>query len=294
MRDSTVAALLVVHFVHLRLHFQLLLAPVFLWGWLVAGGRPSTSVLIAFIAFHVFLYGGATAYNSYYDRDVGPVGGLEHPPPVATALLSFAIGVKLVGWVLAWFVNPTFAAIYAGFAALSFAYSYPRVRLKARTYGSLAVVGFGQGVLAYLGAWAATRGEVASVLSLDGVVGALAATLMILALYPLTQVYQVDEDVARGDRTLAAIWGPRRCFSFALGCTLTGGACMLVVLARRFGLADAMLVGCGVLFQVAAVGWWAGRYEPESVLGNYRHVMRLNTLTAGALALYLLARIAYA
>ena len=31
---STLATLVI----HLRLHFQLLLAPVFLWGWLVAGG----------------------------------------------------------------------------------------------------------------------------------------------------------------------------------------------------------------------------------------------------------------
>src|SRR5581483_6953691 len=88
--------------VHLRLHFQLLLAPVFLWGWLVAGGRLSGSVALAFVAFHIFLYGGATAYNSYYDRDVGPVGGLEHPPPVPESLLPFAIGAKLIGWAIAW------------------------------------------------------------------------------------------------------------------------------------------------------------------------------------------------
>ncbi|MBV9171981.1 MAG: UbiA prenyltransferase family protein [Chloroflexi bacterium] len=290
MRHSTVALLVV----HLRLPFQLLLAPVFLWGWLIAGGRPSVSVAVAFIVFHVFLYGGATAYNSYYDRDVGPVGGLERPPPVSEALLPFAVAMKLVGLLLAWLVNPSFAVIYAMFAALSFAYSHPSIRLKSRTYGSLVVVGFGQGVLAFLGAWAATRGDLASAASLEGALGALAATLLIVALYPLTQLYQVEEDLARGDRTLAAVWGPRRCFVFALMSTLLGGSSMLVVLVRRFGVADALLVGCGLVIQLVAITWWAVRYEPEAVLGNYRHLMRLNTLTAGALALYLLARIAYA
>ena len=62
--------------VHLRLPFQLLLAPVFLWGWLLAGGGLSWTFALAFLAFHVFLYGGVTAFNSYYDRDEGPVGGL--------------------------------------------------------------------------------------------------------------------------------------------------------------------------------------------------------------------------
>jgi len=45
--------------IHLRLPFQLLLAPVFLWGWLVAGGGWSPRLGLAFITFHVFLYGGA-------------------------------------------------------------------------------------------------------------------------------------------------------------------------------------------------------------------------------------------
>src|SRR5438270_8216764 len=127
-------------FVHLRLHFQLLLAPVFLWGWLLAGGGLSRAVLLGFVAFHFFLYAGATAFNSYYDRDVGPVGGLAHPPPVLPALLPFSLAVQAVGLVLAVFVNAPFVAIYAAFALLSVAYSHPRIRLKARTFTSLGVV----------------------------------------------------------------------------------------------------------------------------------------------------------
>ena len=105
---STVRDLLV----HLRLHFQLLLAPVYLWGWLISGGGLNTAVVLGFIAFHVFLYGGVTAYNSYYDRDVGPVGGLEHPPPATGALLPFSMTVQALGWSIALFVNWLFAVAY--------------------------------------------------------------------------------------------------------------------------------------------------------------------------------------
>jgi 4-hydroxybenzoate polyprenyltransferase len=278
--------------VHLRLHFQLLLAPVFLWGWLVAGGGLSREVILGFVAFHVFLYSGATAFNSYYDRDVGPVGGLERPPSVTPSLLPFSLAVQAVGWLLAALVNWTFWLAYGVFGALSVAYSHPRIRWKAHTLTSLLVVGLGQGALAFLAAWAATRGEISSAWSLDGLFGALAATFLILALYPLTQLYQVDEDAARGDRTLAVAWGPQRCFAFAILCTLAGGAAMLAVLARRFGPGDTVLVGCGLLAQLAAISWLARRFDSEKVLQNYLALMRLNTLSASALGAYLLARLA--
>src|SRR5919201_693555 len=136
--------------VHLRLHFQLLLAPVFLWGWLLGGGGFSGAIVVAFIALHVFLYSGATAFNSYYDRDVGPVGGLEQPPPVQEALLPFSLAMKIAGGILATLVNPTFLLLYVLFAMLSIGYSHPRIRLKSHPWGSLLTVAFGQGVLAFI------------------------------------------------------------------------------------------------------------------------------------------------
>lgn len=278
--------------VHLRLHFQLLLAPVFLWGWLVAGGGLSAAVLLGFVSLHAFLYSGVTAFNSYYDRDVGPVGGLEHPPQVVPALLPFSLAVQAIGWLLAWFVNLPFFLAYGIFVALSFAYSHPRVRLKAHPLASLAVVGFGQGVLAFLAAWAAARGEVGSAWSLDGALGATSAVLLILALYPLSQLYQIDEDASRGDRTVVVAWGPGRSFELALACTLAGGAAMLTVLARRFGTVDTLLVGLGLAVQVATLAWWARRFDAAQVLANYRRVMRLNVLNATALGGYLVVRLA--
>jgi 4-hydroxybenzoate polyprenyltransferase len=277
--------------IHLRLHFQLLLAPVYLWGWLAAGGGFNAQVLIGFVAFHFFLYSGATAFNSYYDRDVGPVGGLEHPPLVTPKLLPFSLAVQAVGWLLAVLVNLPFAIAYGIFVALSVAYSHPRIRLKAHTRSSLVVVGVGQGALAFAAAWAATRGEIASLLSLDGALGAVAAVFLILALYPLTQLYQTEEDAARGDRTMAVAWGPTRCFAFSLVCTALGGVAMLVLIARRFGLIDSVLVAVGLVAQMAILAAWARRFDPACTLENFRAVMRLNMASASALGAYLLTRL---
>jgi 4-hydroxybenzoate polyprenyltransferase len=277
--------------VHLRLHFQLLLAPVFLWGWLLAGGGLSAPVVVAFIALHVFLYGGVTAFNSYFDRDVGPVGGLERPPPVPESLLGFSVGMQAIGLALCALVNLSLTLVYLVFVMLSTAYSHPRIRWKARPLTSLVVVGFGQGVLAFAAAWSAVRGSLDGIWGRDGVLGALSALVLILALYPLTQLYQIDEDRRRGDRTIAVVWGARRCFLFSVGATLLGGALMLLEVTQRFGPVDSAIISVGLVVQAALVLRMAREFGRLDVLATYRRVMRLNRLSAAALGGYLLARL---
>lgn len=273
--------------VHLRLPFQLIFAPTFLWGWLLAGGGATWRVFLAFVSLQVFLYAGTTAFNSYFDRDEGPVSGLEHPPPVSPALLPFSLVWKGIGWLLAALVNLPFLLAYTGYLALSVAYSHPRVRLKARPVASLLTIALGQGVLVFLGAWAAGRGEVASALGPVGVAGAGVAALLVLSFYPLTQIYQIDEDRARGDRTLAVAGGPAACFAVALACQVVGGLTMVAILGARYGAGDAALVGVALLGQALLLARWSAGFDPRRIVGNYRQVLALNIAAAGGFALYL-------
>jgi 4-hydroxybenzoate polyprenyltransferase len=278
-------------FVHLRLPFQFVFAPIFLWGWLLSGGHGTVQVALAFIALHVFLYGGTTAFNSYFDRDEGPVSGLEQPPPVPSALLPFSLAWKGLGWLLAALVNLPFALAYTGYLVLSIAYSHPRVRLKARPIVSLLVISLGQGALVFLGAWGAARGEVASLVSPTGLAGMAVAALLVLSFYPLTQIYQIDEDRSRGDRTLAVAWGPAACFAVAIVCQLVGGLAMVALLYARYGLADALVVGAGLLAQVLILLRWTARFAPGRIVWNYRRVLLLNVAAGGGLGLYFVARL---
>ncbi|MBV9356541.1 MAG: UbiA family prenyltransferase [Chloroflexi bacterium] len=277
--------------VHLRVPFQLLLAPVFLWGWLLGGGGLTVRFALAFVTLHVFIYGGVTAFNSYYDRDEGPVGGLERPPPVLPELLPFSIAVQVVGLLLALLVAAPFALACVGFVVLSTAYSHPAIRLKAYPWVSMLTVGFGQGVLAYLAGWVGAGASLAELAGAIGLLGLTAATLIILGLYPLSQLYQVEEDRARGDRTVAVAWGSRRCFAVSLACTAVGGLAMLLVVGDLYGPADAILIGFGLLAQLLAVSWWARHFDIDRVLWNFHFVMRLNAASAAALASYLSFRL---
>ena len=265
-------------FIHLRLHFQLLLAPIFLWGYFLAGQRPNRDFWLAFLAFHVFLYGGITAFNSYYDRDEGPVGGLANPPPVTKALLPFSLVILGLGVLLAVLVNLSFLTIYLLISGMGLAYSYPGIRLKSRPLGGLVTVGLGQGILAGLGGWVAA----APLTLLDSLswLGILAMTFITVGFYPLTQIYQIEEDLARGDLTFAAWVGPKGVFRFAI--SLQGLAALLLVgvVAQLLGWINALVVAIVYGILATATIYWARTFDETRILENYRRIMLINTVSS--------------
>jgi 1,4-dihydroxy-2-naphthoate octaprenyltransferase len=263
-------------FVHLRLHYQLvLLSPLFIWGFLLGGGAPSIRAGLGFLAFHVFLYGGITAYNSYYDRDEGPVGGLRFPPPVSEALLGFSLAVQAAGLVLALFVGIAFTVLYLIVMVLSVAYSHPRWRWKARPILSLLVVAFGQGAIGFIGGWLCGSSPPMAWLGSPGaMLGTAAATLITVGFFPLTQIYQTEEDSARGDQTFAVAFGAKRSFGFTLVCLALAGACMVPLVYRLWGRWDALLIGGVFVVVQGIIVLWQRRFKNQ-VYGNFRILHRL-------------------
>jgi 4-hydroxybenzoate polyprenyltransferase len=263
-------------FVHLRLHYQLvLLSPLFIWGFLLGGKVPSIRAGLGFLAFHVFLYGGITAYNSYYDRDEGPVGGLRYPPPVSEALLGFSLAVQAAGLAMALFVGIEFTVIYLMVMALSVAYSHPRWRWKARPILSLVVVAFGQGAIGFGGGWLCGSSPPRPWLgSPTAMLGTAVATLTTVGLFPLTQIYQTAEDSARGDRTFAVVFGSKGSFGFALVCMALAGACMVPLVYHLWGTWDALLIGGVFALVQGIIILWQRRFK-DQVYVNFRILHRL-------------------
>jgi 4-hydroxybenzoate polyprenyltransferase len=271
--------------VHLRLGYQLVfLSPLFAWGFALGGGAFSRRAGWGFLAFHVFLYGGITAYNSYYDRDEGPVGGLREPPPVTAPLLGFSLGIQGIGLGLAFLVGWQLAALYAIVMVLSVAYSHPRFRWKARPILSLVVVALGQGAVGFRAGWLCAATPPRPLLgSYSGMLGMLSAVLLTTGFYPLSQLYQIDEDRRRGDRTFAVAYGPAASFRFSLACLVAGGACIALVVLDRFGARDALLALCAQLALWWVVLRWYRRFHGE-VIANFITLHRLQfAVSAGTL-----------
>lgn len=269
--------------IHLRLHYQLLLAPIFLWGYFLAvgehGARPDGKFWIGFFAFHLFFYGGTTAYNSYYDRDEGPVGGLAKPSPVDPALLPFSLILQLIGAGLAFGVNRLFGVLYLLDFILGTAYSHPAIRLKGKPLGSLLVIGVGQGIFAGLAGYVIAQPDLLAVTPLAWL-GIGAAALITVGFYPLTQIYQIDEDLARGDLTFAAWAGPKNSFRFAIGVQSVAATLLVGVIWHLLGLWNALLVALFYIILLATIAQWASVFNNERILANYRRVMRINMLTS--------------
>jgi len=170
-------------------------------GLLAAEQR--SALLRGGLAFVIGLNGGTLALNSAFDRDEGDVAYLRRPPAPPPGLGAFGLSLMLLGALLSLGLPRSFQAAYALCLVLSVLYSVPPVRLKARAGADWVINLLGFGFLTPYAGWALTgRG-----LTDAGRIVLIAFALLFSALYPLTQLYQLEEDRRRGDRTLAVVVG---------------------------------------------------------------------------------------
>src|SRR5262245_55046532 len=143
--------------IHLRLVFSLVLTPLFLWGVYLAlpGQLAWPHVLLAYLIIHIPLYGGMNAFNSYYDRDEGPIGALLDPPPVNYAVLYVALLCKALALVGGLLLDVRFGLLVGAGIILSVLYSHPLARWKERPLLAAICIFVGQGILGVLWGWTA-------------------------------------------------------------------------------------------------------------------------------------------
>jgi 4-hydroxybenzoate polyprenyltransferase len=271
--------------IHLRLPFQALLAPFMLFGAALAAGRPTWRFGLAFVVLHVCFYGGTTAFNSHYDKDEGPIGGLESPPPPGRWLLPGSLVIQGIGLLLAPLVGWPFMAVCGAFAILGVLYSHPRTRFKGKPWPSWLTVMFGQGAL---GAIAGVTAVEAPKLTNELVLGVVAAAAIVGAIYPLSQVFQLDEDARRGDRTVAMMLG-RAGTPRVAGLLFATGSVLMAAAAWRTGRTfDAALFAAAPIPLTLGVAWTCRPVEERAI---FRRVALFQILASSAFGLYALARL---
>jgi len=179
-------------------------------------GERSGAAVLALVIWVVFLNAGTLAINSVFDKDEGDIGYLNSPPALPRYLLHFSLVLLCGGQALAFLLPSGFRIAYAICFVLSILYSVPPFRFKAVAGVDWVINMWGFGTLTPYAAWAATGRP------LDWGHGLvlLAFCPLFAGLYPLTQLYQFDEDRRRGDRTLALILGMRASLWVAILSTL--------------------------------------------------------------------------
>lgn len=198
-------------------------------GWLLAWGFrwPDGHALVAMLAWVVGLNGGTLALNSAFDRDTDDIAYLRSPPPAPPGLALFGAVLMGGGLLATWQYGPTWRLLFGACIALSVAYSVPPLRLKRVPGVDWAINLLGFGAFTPLAGWAITGRP----LEAEHALLLWSFAPLFGALYPLTQLYQLDSDRAKGDRTLASLLGVRHALRLALflvgiGFAMIGGVAL--------------------------------------------------------------------
>lgn len=269
---------------HLRIPFSIFLMPVYLFALALSPAPQPWEALLVFFILHLLVYPASNGYNSYYDRDTGPIGGLEHPPQVSRELYFVSLALDGVALLLALLVSPLFALGVLIYGTISKAYSHPLIRLKRHPVTSWLTAGFFQGAftfwVVYLGL---NEAHPANLLEPQVLWPGLITTLMLLGFYPLTQVYQHEEDATRGDRTISLLLGIRGTFAFSAALFALADAAFFYYFSLRDDLWPFLVLQGFFLPVISYFIFWMLQVWRNPDAANFRQTMRMNLI--GSLAL---------
>ena len=277
-------------FIHLRIPFSYFLMPVFFLASLLAPGIDWSNWIISFTVIHLLLYPASNAFNSFYDRDTSSIGCLKHPPAVENALLPVSLCLDLAAVLSGFLISWHFAVSVFFYGICSKLYSFDKIRLKRRPVISWLGTSLVQGGFIFLVVnFAVEPGGQAHLPSIQALLGAGIASIFLMGYYPITQIYQHEEDRKRGDRTISMLLGTNGTFIFS-GVILSAAAVLLGVFLEHFHGEKTLLLF--LLLQVPTVVYfvkWHRSYQSGQCQADYDHAMRLSLIGASGMNFFCIA-----
>lgn len=265
----------------LRIPFSFFLMPLFLLALSQSEASIfSFNVLVSFFIIHLLVYPSSNGYNSYIDKDETSIGGLEKPPMptknlfYVTVLLDFlAVALALI------LINTLFAICIILYIAASRAYSSKEIRLKKYPYIGFLIVVFFQGAFTYYMCYA---GITDHALELKGSVLYLlvASSFQIAGAYPLTQIYQHQQDLKDGVTTISYKLGYAGTFIFTgimFGIT---NVFYLLSFQTMNALNQFYLIQLFFIPIVVYYIYWFAKVLRTQDAANFKNTMRMNLIAA--------------
>ncbi|MDI9878995.1 UbiA family prenyltransferase [Flectobacillus longus] len=267
---------------HLRIPFSFFLMPVYWFALSQSSILHTDKAVLVFVLLHLLIYPASNAYNSFYDKDESSIGGLENPPPVTKGLYYTAWSLDIAAIILAWVFDSWILALgLLLYSTVSKAYSYDKVRLKKYPIISWLTVGVFQGGFTYLLVLQSV-GQLtwSELFSSNNLLPAVLSTCNLLGFYPMTQVYQHEEDAKRGDLTISRLLGIRGTFLF------TAGIFSLVTIGFYFFFAGKMIFGLPIFLIYLLIlspvllffNLWFMKVLKNEAFANFKNTMILNFL----------------
>jgi len=234
-----------------------------------------TNALIVFAILHLLVYPASNGYNSYMDRDETPIGGLASPLQPTKQLFYTTVILDVVAVLLSLLVSFPFAAGVLLYILASRAYSYRRIRLKKYPIIGFLTVFICQGALIFFLTYHAVYHLTFDV----PLIPLILSSLLIGALYPLTQIYQHKEDLADGVKTISYALGKRGTFAFSMVLFLTATAMMYILFNDRKEHNHFFLFLLILLPVVLFFLWWMGKVWRDEAQADFKNSLRMNVLS---------------
>ena len=265
----------------LRLHFSFFLMPVYWFALSQVVGRDWGRALLIFFILHVLVYPASNGYNSYMDRDTGPIGGVANPLLPTRQLFVVTLVMDGLALLLGLYIGLYFTAGLLCYILASRAYSWRGIRLKKYPFAGYLTVITCQGALVFLlvyqgshpaaGAWAGLQGTGEAM---------VACSLLLGGFYPLTQIYQHEADRRDGVKTLSQVLGYRGTFVFTgivygIAVVLLADYFLSTLQVTEFCVLATCMLPVIVYFLIWAVKVWK-----DPAQANYVHTMRMNLLAS--------------
>lgn len=233
--------------------------------------------VLVFMILHVLVYPASNGYNSYMDRDAGSIGGIKNPLQPTTQLFYATLIMDGLAFLLSFLITPLFALGILLYILASRAYSYRRIRLKKyAVIGYMTVVIF-QGAVTFFLVY---HGSESNHTTHVPVIAMAAASLLIGGFYPLTQIYQHEDDIKDGVQTISYKLGYKGTFLFT-GIIYAAAFAMLAVQFslnlewNRFLVLQICMLPVLVYFFI-----WLRRVLKNVNEANFENTMRMNLLAS--------------
>lgn len=264
----------------LRFPFSIFLLPVSLFSFYYIRPEPSLTLLFVVIIWHLLIYPSSNGYNSYHDKDDGPIGGLEKPPPPEQLLIKTCDVFDMTAIVLAATINLTFALFVMVYVIMSRLYSNRKVRLKQYPVTGFLTVFMFQGAWIFAANFFAFNDE--QLLFTEPVLKSMiVCSAFIGCIYPLTQIYQHEADRKDNVKTLSMLLGEKGTFAFS-GIMFSIAAFFLYLTFNSSGDANKnfTMFNLVMLPSLAYFIWWASVSFKDKTNINFRNTMRMLILSA--------------
>jgi len=261
----------------LRFHFSFFLMPVYWFALSQTDTINKAHAILIFIILHLLVYPASNGYNSYMDRDTESVGGIKNPMQPTKQLFYFTLLLDGIAIALSFLISLYFVLGIVAYILASRAYSYRGIRLKQYPVIGYSTVIFFQGAVTFFLVMHGCSSNKTLAVPLYAMI---AASLLIGGFYPLTQIYQHQQDKEDGVTTLSLLLGYNGTFIFTAIIYLFAISTLAYQLISTLQQNSFFIIQIFFIPVLVYFFWWFRQVTLKHTAANFVNTMRMTMVAS--------------